>query len=362
MKTLSKTNPTCKKHREPPYLPEFDVTLGYLDVKKKEMKIGNISEQELSNLEEEAEKEKDIKFPINIPINFEDINVGVLKIDFECEEEKISVDKIKKKEFLIEVLSRKIENLMPILESVFELEFKLNEKYKDEVLKFLFISFWFGGFFSPGFRGIHQNRRTLLGNFLYTKESEIFEIIKSFGPTALCDENVQEKLHDWLLLDKDKARVNIEKLKKSLLEYGLGFPIEEKRDKTGRAPKDIKNISKQAITQLYNVYRLILKMVKMNKDYYGMDNIYKLIEQAGKDYIYSFKKAFEESKLNKVAYLVEALPPDLFSPISECIENNENLKREFTKFKWAPYDMAIKVQARLLGTSYQKIKDVLYRK
>jgi len=314
MKTLSKTNPTCKKHKEPPYLPEFDVRLGYIDVKKKEIKIGNINEQEWIHLEEKAEKERDVKFPINIPINFEDINVGVLKIDFECEKEKAPVDKIKKKKFLIEILSRKIENLVPLLESVFELEFKLNEKYKDEVLKFLCVSFWFGGFFSPGFRNIYQDRRTLLGNFLYTKESEIFEIIKSFGPTVLCDENVQEKIHDWLLIDKEKAYANIEKLKKSLLEYGLGSPIEEKRAKNGRAPKDIKNISKQSITQLYYVYRLVLTIVKRNRDYYGMDNIYKLIEQAGKDYIYSLKKAFEESKLREVANLLEAFPADIFSP------------------------------------------------
>lgn len=50
------------------------------------------------------------------------------------------------------------------------------------------------------------------------------------------------------------------------------------------------------------------------------------------------------------------------NPISECIENNEDLKKKFCENKWVPYDMAIRVVARLLDTSYQKIKDILYRR
>ncbi len=44
------------------------------------------------------------------------------------------------------------------------------------------------------------------------------------------------------------------------------------------------------------------------------------------------------------------------------IENDVELKNEFYKFEWAPYDIAIKITSKLLDVSYQKIKDILYRK
>ena len=156
------------------------------------------------------------------------------------------------------------------------------------------------------------------------------------------------------------------------MEYALGRSYENKLVKTGRPEiEHLKFIGTEWIKNMYQEVTSILKIAKKMRKANRSEEISELIDKAFDHYIDSLiqeiiHKGLTEEKQDKLIRLQRGLKGirdnKVSNPISECIENNKDLKRKFCEFKWAPYDMAIRVVATLLDISYQKIKDILYRR
>lgn len=295
-----------------------------------------------------------------IPINLDDIEFGNIKINFEYKRQKISLDKKKKKRFLLMVLLDKLEFLSAFSKILIEFELNLIEKYKVQILDFGALSLWLGPSTDP------FESRSYLGNFIYhSRENNIFDLIKSEGPLLLCNEFVQEKIHEWLL-DKDKAGEKLDKIKNSLLKITHGPLLKDKLLKLGRPKSDVKKIGKAEVVDRYRKLCAVLSIIKKEKEFYreafAYDDIARIIDHAGRSFLVSIKKHAEENRIFEVSgYIEEIFKYNLFYPISKIIESDEDLKTEFASFRWEPNKLAKEILAKLLTIKISTIENILYR-
>jgi len=309
---------------------------------------------------------KKLEAPVEIPISFDNLNFGTVKINFEYKKEKISCEKRTRKAGLLSSLSWYLqENLPPLLERIIKVHLRLNEVYDEQIEKAVASA---GTFTSLFFNKLYGSKWPIstLGAFLYKTENEIFELIKAEGPIILCDIDIQEKILEWLA-NKDIASVKMNKLKDSLLEYTYKSPIKDKLLKTGRPEAElIKRIGGNNIRKFYIWLKRLLNFIKKRKEYYcTTDDIYNLMKQAG-EHFFQYIKEELRTKKGDVEFFEsnewKGLTEDPFYPISVCLEENENLEAEFFRFEWEPNRFAKKILARLLDVSVSKIEKILYHK
>lgn len=309
---------------------------------------------------------KILESQVEIPISFDDLTLGTIKIGFEYKKEDISYKKKERKADLLSSLLFYINgSLPPLLKRIIEIHLGLKERYYEQIEKAVASE---GDFISIFFDKLYGSKLPIstLGVFLYKTENEIFELIKAEGPIILCDIDIQEKILEWLA-NKDTASVKMNKLKDSLLEYAYKFPIKDRLLKTGRPEAEfIKKIGKKNIRKSYIWLKRFLNFIKKRKKYHCMtDNIYELIRQAGQNFFQDIKEELRMKKENVEFFeRIEwkGLIRDPFYPISVCLEENENLGAEFLRFEWEPNRFAKKILARILDVSVSKIEKILYKK
>lgn len=303
--------------------------------------------------------EEKFGYPLRIPICFNNIKLGNIKIDLEPNKKEL--DTPQKRRFYMTAIAELFFS-SPLLKEEIELRIRTHEKdlssgKMNPYIGLLLYFFWY------------PEQTFELYYYLLSKDEDIFEIIKSEGPISLRSSSVQRRINEWLS-DKKIAGNRINKLRNSLLEYALGS--KDKRLLNGRSKIEvIRRFGTKWIKEMHFDIMSTLNIVKKNRENYPTYKIYQLIEEAHKEFLLSMKKELEKGpdskevkgKLRRIKFILNNYKnPKLPNPIAESIENDENLREEFNKFKWAPYDMAIKVVAKLSDASYQKIKDILYRK
>lgn len=299
--------------------------------------------------------------PLEIPISYKDLMLGNLKIDYKADKSlKPSSEKGRVKGLLNLIVYAELIRLSKFLKEDIELAIKFDEGKRDKMKRFASL---LNLFYSSTGSQYNQSLYYLL------KDDEVFELIKSEGPISLRNSMTQVMMRIWLS-DEIIAERKINKLRKSLLMYALGS--EDKPSIIGRPEIEIiKTLGTDWIKVMYQDIRSILKIARKNKECYPHVEINELIKQASRTFLLSLEKKLKKSPdsrelKEKIGRLKKGFKiyKDMKyrNPISECIENNKDLKSKFYELEWAPYDMSIRVVARLLDTSYQKIKDILYRR
>jgi len=298
-------------------------------------------------------------YPLRIPICFNNIKLGNIKIDLEPNKKEL--DTPQKRRFYMTAIAELFFS-SPLLKEEIDLRIRTEKKdiYSRKINPYV-------GLFTQFFWYPEQTFE--LWQYLLSKDEDIFEIIKSEGPISLRCSSVQHRIIEWLS-DKKIAGNRINKLRDSLMGYALGS--KDKRLINGRSKIEvIRKFGSKWINEIYFDIKSILCIVKKNQVNYPTHKIDQLIEKAHKEFLLSMKKELKKDpnsketkeKLGRIKFILENYKDfRMANPIVGFIENDENLREEFNRLKWAPYDMAIKIVAKLSDTSYQKIKDVLYRK
>jgi len=330
-----------------------------------------ITEEQINKPREKIIKK--CKFKYEIPICFDDLELGNLKIYFDLNREQvcpINVDK--KRKLLVSYLEDELVNYSHFIKKKIEYELGLRSKFSDPIEE-AFRTIMRGAIplmmLMPS-SGIGKINKSQLGNFLYTKENEIFKLIKSDGPIILCHAIVQEKIIEWLS-NKNIASPQMNKLKNSLLEYSFGVSAKKKIFKVGRPGIDsIKQLKKTEIKFFYKLLTFLFRKIKKNKEIYKRNTIKEIIEHAGKNIFISLSKIFSYSDKATEKEITEGIKEldrltskdeEQFYPISNLIENDEDLKREFYRFKWQPNKFAKEIISRLNNVSVYAIESLLYR-
>lgn len=321
------------------------------------------------HIDQSKEKISNISgFMSETPICFDYLKLGTLRINFDLKKEITSPNEMSKNRMLFIHLVDELVNYVPFLRKKLESDLGLRFKYSEQID----LQINRGGrdiftlFMTMPLYGGTKGAMSQLGIFLYEKEDEIFKLIKLEGPIILCHPAFQKKILEWLS-DRDIARVKMNNLKNSLLEYALGILKKDRlTKKVGRPRKDsIKKMEKSRIGLFYYLLTFLFRKIKKNRENYKKNSIKEIIEHAGKDLFISF------SKIQRDREVVEALKEldktvskyeEKFYRISYGIEKDEYLKRIFYRFKWQPNMMAKEIIAKILDVSVSTIESILYRK
>lgn len=306
-------------------------------------------------------------FGLEAPICFDDLEIGTLKINFDMKRDKTNTKHISKNILQVIHLADVLRNYIPFFKKKIEHELKIRFKYSDQIDQVvsrighdIFTLLMLSPLYYTGKRTMSQ-----LGLFLYERENEIFELIKSEGPIILCHPIVQEKISKWIS-DKDIASEKMNKLSDSLLEYASEISMKGKHPKkVGRPKKDsVEKIGKPRIRLFYHLLLFLFKKIKKNKEHYKNEKTKEIIEHEGKDIFISLSKIQNDSEVIEVLKKLDKFVSkyeEKFYPITYYIENDEDLKSEFIRFRWEPNKLAKKIIAKLLNVSVYKIEDILYR-
>ena len=311
-------------------------------------------------------------FMLETPIYFDDFELGTLKINFDLKKERTSPNQMHKNRMLLIHLADELGNYVPFLRKKLEFELGLRFKYSEQIDQLIsrkghdiFTLIMLMPLYYVGKRTMSP-----LGLFLYEKENEIFELIKSEGPIILCHPIVQEKIEEWLS-DKDIASVRATKLKDSLLEYAFGESIKDRISKIGRSEiESIRKLGKSRIKFFYHSLTDLFQEIKKNKENYKGNSIKEIIEDAGKNIYISFSKRFSYSDKITEKQIVGAIKKldkffstfeEKFYIISAFIENDEDLKRKFYRFRWQPNKIAKEIIGKILDISVDTVESILYR-
>lgn len=310
---------------------------------------------------EDYQKMINILFPKIIPISFKNLKLGNIKIDYEIDENRVD-----EKELLFRQVVAELLFLSEFLEKDINLAIDLQNRTKEKLKRFgLLLELFFP----------HSANMLNFGFYYVLKDEDIFELIKTEGPTALRNSFIQMLLREWLS-DKNIAKRKINKLINSLMEFSFKNSNKDTSFPLGRSSiESLELLGPDWIKELHRNISQILKLVKQirlikkREKKYIEKEISKSIKQAFELYVLLLKKVCDENKdskelQEKLAGLKKGLTlcekMKLPNPISECIENNEDLKTEFIEFKCRPSILAIKVIAILLEASNQTIKNIIY--
>lgn len=285
---------------------------------------------------------------------------------------KFSIFEIRKDRLLN--IAMDLERMMYFFCRVIRLDLKLNEKYMNDInqsscllsLLLLFVPV-------RGLYVLKQFSRTDLGEIIFSKEDGLFELIKSEGPMILCNPDAQDKIIEFLT-DRDNAISKMNKLKDSLLEYGIGPSFVRKkklgkselRAKIGRPESDVtKKIGKKGIFIAYKMLTYLFMYSKdIAKDQEVMD-VNDFFEKEWKYLLNLLKDRAEEYKLNEFLDSAEGYPILGLNPfywMSNYINNDKSLKAEFLEFDWEPNKYAKKLLIKILNVSESKLTKTLYGK
>lgn len=326
--------------------------------------------KKITPLEIDLSKEEDLGitgFRIETPICIDNVELGNLKIDFDSKEKINSLSQMSKNEKMIFHLAYELENYVPFFKKKIESELRLRYKYSDQIKQ---VNSRMGRdvftlLMTMPLYNITKGTMSQLGTFLYEKEDEMFKLIKSEGPILLCHPAVQKKIIEWLS-DKDIAKAKINKLKNSLLGYALETSGLNKLPKRVGAPKkeSTRKIEKSRFGIFYLLLLFLFRKIKKNKELNKGKSIKEIIEHEGKDLFISLSKIQTDKKaiegLKGLDMFVSKYK-EKFYCISDCIENDEDLKREFNRFKWQPNKIVKEILAKILDVSVSTIESRLYR-
>jgi len=284
------------------------------------------------------------KFPYSFPLMIQGMEIGNIKISFD-RNEKIkplkSVEEIVNLELKAIMLMIEFDEIISLFKKDIELVENIINKFRYKIFELLDLLKFLDVF--------EQDALFVYYQFLFDfKEEEIFDLIKSVGPIGLRNSVVQNIINRWLS-DKKTFGVKLNKLKDSLLEYGLGASPKDIPFKVGRPRKSILTmVNSKSVVNRYRDLAELLRIAKTYKDKYKGD-IRTVIVNAEKELIFSkkgdpeWKERFEKSLKNKNY--------EFFHLISDCIEKDNSLKKLFESFMWEPNGLAKKILSKLFGVS-----------
>lgn len=309
----------------------------------------------------EPSYEELIRLPFKIPIEFNGLTLGKLKIDYEENRSfKPSTREGRRIGILNIIVFAELIYLSKFLKEDIELAIRFDETKRDNLKRFARLLNLF--YYTPGQQ---------LSAWLYylINDYDIFDLIKSDGPISLRNSIFQIMMRTWLS-DKNIAVRKLNKLSNSLKEFSLGN--KDRLSKVGRPEIEIvKVLGSGWIRDMYYDLQAILKIAKKNRECYQANKIHKLISQAYKEYISSIEKILRKNPdLTVMKNKLKRLKQDYkwyintksSNPISECIENNKELMDWFVKFELSPYQLAKEIIAKLLDVSVHKIHSIVSRK
>lgn len=285
-------------------------------------------------------------FPKKIPLSFNGRKIGDLLIDFDY---SLSLEEIFKmssnrQEMFILFYSHLLDESLSF-SSRLESDLVLMDKEWHSIDEAINTRLCKDPFYSLVLMALHDKEDfnfSPLNLFLYMNKDMIFELIKSEGPKILANNAVQKTIELWL---RHRDSASIHKLSKCLIKYfnPKDMPLEPGRPK--------KNIQEENIKALYRYLLPRLQFMNKYEDWDRLDDWErKKINEAG-----------DKAKKDSVPF------PPLW-PINRkynmlwrnIIEKDNKLKKEFYEFKWAPFDISIKILSKLTSLSYQKIKYIIY--
>lgn len=308
----------------------------------------------LKELEDEILKNESTKtliknnfpFPKKIPLSFNGRKIGDLSIDFDysLNLQEMFKESSNRQEMLIYFYYHLLDESLSF-SSRLESDLALMDKEWQSIDEAIKTRIGKDPFYALAQMILHDKEDfhySPLNIFLYMNNDVIFDLIKSEGPKILANNAVQKTIESWLRI-RDSA--SIHKLSESLIKY---FNPKDMPLVLGR-PK--KNIQEENIKALHKYLLLRLQLIKKFKKWDLLDD-------------------WEREKINEARDKAkkDSVPFPLLWPMNKrynmlwrnIIEKDKKLKEEFYKFKWAPFDISIKILSKLKSLSYQKIKNIIY--
>jgi hypothetical protein len=295
---------------------------------------------------------EDLRFHREIPIRYENVNLGKVKIEYEINEDLLKDPELyKEKGFLNVVVFAELAFLSLFLEDDIELAIRFDEQKREDMKKF-----------GALLRMFYSTPDKPYNQFLYylINEDVVFKLINTEGPMALRNSFVHMMLEYWLS-DREIAGEHINKLQASLMGYSYGdreVPL-----KTGRPEvKIMKELGTEWVENMYKEISSILKIVKKegcSPHTAFVKYVVNLVKKYKKDPTDEIKGE-KIQRLKKGMQLYEDM--DLPDPISACVEKDEYLFNQLNSKRWEPNYFAKEIIAKLLDISVSKVESVLYRK
>ncbi len=317
------------------------------DFISKEPKILKELEDEI--LKKESPKtliKKHFPFPKKIPVSFYGRKIGDLSIDFDysLSSQEIFKESSNRQELLILFYNHLLDESLSF-SSRLESDLVLMDKEWQSIDEAIKTRIGKDPFYALAQMKLHDKEDfhySPLNIFLYMNKDMIFDLIQSEGPKILANSAVQKTIETWL---RDRDSASIHKLSECLIKY---FNPKDMPLVLGR-PK--KNIQEEDIKALYRYLLPRLQFMIKFEDWDRLDDL-------------------EREKINEAIDKAkkDSVPFPLLWPINRrynmlwrnIIEKDKKLKEEFYKFKWAPFDISIKILSKLTSLSYQKIKYIIY--
>jgi len=296
-----------------------------------------------------------------VPIKVGDVKLGTVKIDFHFNK-RLTNKNIKHNELPIKALWGELGYLGQFFKQDFELSRRLYERVGEKIDNLFLLLHAF----CPNFKA----RGSFIPIYFHLKDDDIFNLIKTFGPSALRLPMVQYMFISWLSFRNANEKISM--LEKALLEYSYGPAFKNKRFKEGRRPNSLlKCLGNDWINDIHKNLSKIFRIIKKNKIISIEGSVREFIESGFKQYASSLEKDLEKKgggneketkKINRLKEGIEMLEnPRSSNLISTCIENDPYLKDYFIHAKWEPNKFAKEILAKLFDVSVSTIDSVLYR-
>ncbi len=301
-------------------------------------------------------------FPITIPIEFDNLKLGNIKIDFDLNfKEKISLSRTVKKRIYVEWLLEELFEFMPLLEKDVLFTLRMEKESKKKLASFVF----FSSYLPPN--SISKERQIKWYDYILD-EKDFFELLKCEGPNMLCFSSMQNKMIEWLS-DKKIFGRRINQLRDSLEEYAYRFrPLP-----AGRPRKDmIQKLGQSGVKEMHKHITLIFRIAKDNAKVSKYDSIHESIDRAGREFLQRLNEKITNStkvlhKEIKILHcyswllgLHHAQKTKFLSVISNPIAEDENLRAEFETFTWEPNKFALEVMGKMLDARPNTIHKLVY--
>jgi hypothetical protein len=327
-------------------------------------------------------------FRAELPVRYEGVEIGKVSIEFRASEtfipepkRSIASSPLTQEEVALLTRVLTIGKFFGYLKEVIENDIQIALKNgltdkSDEILPYLVYQFYYPKDYplevsaEATFKTMgYENRTDLI------QEEKIFNMVRTEGPLALRQGDVQYALLSWLS-NKETASIKMGKLKDALLGHAIGsvtlpFKVGRPRNKASQALSDerIKVIHKE-VTKVLKLAKEKAKPLKEDIALYDRTQLGEFIDKAYAEYALSLEKAHDaapeadgasimKERIDRLSILKHT-PPLTLSPVAVLLGSDKDLKDDFRKLKFEPNKLAKAIVAKLLGMSVSKLEKTLY--